>query len=270
MVKSLSSYFFALSIGTSCMHAMEDPKLVNLRNGASWSPLHTAISVGNEGAVNALLDAGARVDSRALPSNRTPLMFSAEYNKNAIATLLLKKGAIIDQTDNDHMTALHIACKKGHVDLIETLVLAGASPAITPDFANTGAVYHAFGYKDYTDPSVLIALQKAMKKKSDTENASQEFALHRACQADTITGIEELVLKGARIDELDKSGNSAIHYAAANTNPEVVCTLLAAVKKKIDQEKNQLKVEAQAAAVPLLSASLPMVGNYPSGPSPLP
>ena len=97
-----------------------------------------------------------------------------------------------------------------------------------------------------------------MKKKIDTENASQEFALHRACQSDTITGIEELVLKGARIDELDKSGNSAIHYAAANTNPEVVCTLLAAVKKKADQEKNQLKIEAVAAAgSSIASASLP-------------
>ena len=74
-------------------------------------------------------------------------MFSAEYNKNAIAALLLKKGAIVDQTDNDNMTALHIACKKGHVDLIETLVLAGASPAVTLDFGNTGAVYHAFAIK---------------------------------------------------------------------------------------------------------------------------
>ena len=87
---------------------------------------------------------------------------------------------------------------------------------------------------------------------------------------DSMTEIEALVLKGARIDELDKSGNSALHYAAANTNPEMLRTLLAAVKKKADQEKNQLKVEAVAAAAPLLSSSMPMVGNYPSGPSPLP
>ena len=131
----------------------------------------------------ALLDCGARIDARALPTQRTPLMFSAEYNKNAIAQELLKKGAHVDQTDNDHMTALHIACKKGHVDVVETLVLAGASVAVTPDFGNAGAVHHALTYKDGGDPSVLIALQKALKKKADTENASEEFALHRACQA---------------------------------------------------------------------------------------
>ena len=63
------------------MHAMEDPKLVNLRNGASWSPLHTAVSVGNEGAVNALLDAGARVDARALPSKELRLCLALNIIK---------------------------------------------------------------------------------------------------------------------------------------------------------------------------------------------
>ena len=233
MVKLLSSYLFVLSISATCIHAMEQQKqLLEQRNGASWTPLHIAVSVGNQAGVEALLESGARIDSRALPYDRTPLMFSAEHNKVAIASTLLKKGAIVDQTDKGRMTALHIACQKGHCDMLEPLIMAGASVAATAAFDGMSAAFYAFAYKDHSDPSVIIALQKAVKKRQDTEAAAQGFALHRACQTDSIEEITKLLREGARIDELDKTGNSALHYAAANTNPEIIKAVLASVTKK--------------------------------------
>lgn len=247
MVKSFSSYLFAFSMSTAYILAMEPQKqLLDLRNGASWTPLHVAVSVGNEESVKALLESGARIDSRTIPTNRTPLMFCAEHGKNTIAALLLKKGTVVDQTDNNHMTALHIACQKGHCDVVETLVLASASLGMMDGSGNLPIAY-ALAYKDFSDPSVLIAFQKALKKKSDIENEAQGFVLHRACQNATIEEIEKLIAGGAKLDELDKTGNSAIHYAAAHTNPEVLKTLLAAIEKK--------KTEA-ALPVALPSASL--------------
>ena len=257
MKQPSSIYLFLLSVSINCIQAMEAPAdqkdLINIRNAGSWTPLHTAVSLGNLEAVKELLAFGARIDSRALPSQRTPLMFSAEYNKNAIADLLLKKGALVDQTDNEHTTALHISCKKGHAEVIETLVFAGAS-------VDYKALLYGLAYKDYSDSSVLSSLQKALKKRSDDELAVQGFALHRACQCETAQGIEELVLKGARIDELDKTGNSALHYAAANTNPEILKSLLLALQKKADTEASLNQNENPM--LPLVaSASLPIPGT---------
>ncbi len=251
MAKSLHISLFLVSATISNLQAME--KLIDVRNAAGWTPLHTAVSVGNTEVAKKLLELGARIDARALPLQRTPLMLSAEYNKNTIAEILLKNGALVDQTDNENATALHIACKKGHVDVVETLVLAGASVAVTPDFGNTGAVYHALAYKDYSDPTVLITLQKSCKKLFDIKNASQEFALHRACQADSAEGLEEMVLKGARIEELDKSGNSALHYVATNTNGAALFDVLSEAVKK----KAQLAT-GEPVALSLTTASLPV------------
>lgn len=253
-MNKLSTYLALLSISVY-LTAMEQPKqLLDLRNGASWTPLHVAVSVGNEESVKVLLESGARIDSRTVPSNRTPLMFSAEHGKNAIASLLLKKGTVVDQTDNDHMTALHIACQKGHCNVVETLVLAGASARMVDRSGNTPFAY-ALAYKDFSDSSVLVAIQQAMKKKHDVESAAQGFALHRAVQNASIDDIEKLVAEGAKLDELDKAGNSVLHYAAAHTNPEVLRALLAAAKKKNEP--------STATPVALTSSSL---AEYWSGP----
>ncbi|CAN5205554.1 hypothetical protein BH09DEP1_BH09DEP1_1700 [soil metagenome] len=260
MNKLLASYFALLSISSYMLAMEQQPKhLVNIRNTASgWTPLHAAVSVGNKETVSLLLELGADIEAEDLVHNRTPLIFSADFNKAAIAQILLDKGAKVMAADRHKATALHVCCKKGHVEVIEPLILKGASENVLDD-TGKNALQYALAYKDYTDGTVMISLQRALKKKCDIENVAQGFALHHACQADSVEDIQALLAKGARIDELDKTGNSAVHYAATNTNPEILKAVLGSVNKKSDSET--------VLAVSLPSASLaPSPNNNWSGP----
>lgn len=225
----LSSLSFLLLGGISCLSAMEK-NLANLRNAANWTPLHTAASIGNPGAIETLIDFGADLEARD-SQQRTPLILSADAGNTQSVRALLKKMANVQAVDAESSSALHKSCHKGHVDVVEELVARGASLDLLDKDKQT-PLHHALAYRDFTDLSVMAAIQKALKKKFDIEAAAQGFAFHRACQADSPEGLEALVLKGARLDELDKNGNSPLHYAAANTNPEILKTLLAALKKR--------------------------------------
>src|SRR5258708_7242162 len=120
MVKIACLFFLGLT-GAS-LQSMESA-LVNIKNNALWTPLHTAVLASNVEAVKELLARGAQVDAQEA-CKRTPLMFGAAHNKEKIARLLLKNGASVDLVDCDGMSAIDIACKQGSLDVIEPLVMA--------------------------------------------------------------------------------------------------------------------------------------------------
>jgi hypothetical protein len=57
-----------------------------------WTPLHYAAEVGAVRLAQVLVDAGARIDSRA-PNDTTPLMMAARNGHGAMARWLLERGA---------------------------------------------------------------------------------------------------------------------------------------------------------------------------------
>lgn len=244
-MKSLQMHLILLVSVSMTIFAMEqDKQLVNCKNAASWTPLHTAASLGNVEQVKGLIDFGAIVDATD-GSHKTPLLLSAEMGKLAVAQTLLARGAHLNAADNKGIMPIHASCINGHCDMVALLMEKGAS-ALSTDSSNKSALEYALGFKNFTDSSVLVSIQAAMKKKHDAESAAQGCALHRAVQNANIDEIEKLVAEGAQLDELDKVGNSAFHYAAAHTNPEVLKTLLAAITKK----------SQPSTVIPLASASL--------------
>ncbi|MGA2594195.1 MAG: ankyrin repeat domain-containing protein [Bryobacteraceae bacterium] len=65
----------------------------NLRGGVNdWTPLMHAVHKNQLGAVRALLDGGAQVDSRGR-SGETALMMAAGYGYTPVVELLLERGA---------------------------------------------------------------------------------------------------------------------------------------------------------------------------------
>ena len=56
-----------------------------------------------------------------------------------VLSLVYVRGHKINVQNNDGNTPLHLACSKGHSDIVETLMLAGADETITNDRGKTPA-----------------------------------------------------------------------------------------------------------------------------------
>lgn len=230
MIKSLH-LLILVTVGVTNLMAMDQQnQLVNCKNILSWTPLHTAASLGNVEQAKILLEFGAAIDATD-DKSKTPLLHGAQMGKLGVVQLLAQKGAHLNAADNKGTMPIHASCKEGHCDVVTFLIEKGVS-VLSTDSDNKSALEYALAYRNFSDSSVLLAIQAAMKKKHDAEIAGQGFALQRAVQNASIDEIEKLVAEGAKLDELDKSGNTALHYAAGHTNPEVLKTLLAAHKKK--------------------------------------
>lgn len=103
----------------------EDASLANARNYLEKTPLHFAVTVGNEAIARALLSHGADVDA-ADTTGLTPLHIAAIMNQDAMAQLLLDSGANPNAKDDFEDTPLHSAALWGRIGMIELLVKNGA------------------------------------------------------------------------------------------------------------------------------------------------
>ncbi|XP_078620301.1 uncharacterized protein LOC144887164 [Branchiostoma floridae x Branchiostoma japonicum] len=101
---------------------------VNAAHGG-WTALHNAARNGHTGTVQALLTAGAPVDSRST-AEHTPLHFAAEKGHTGTVTALLTAGADINARDYDSWTPLHKAAENGHPECVRVLLRAGANTVI--------------------------------------------------------------------------------------------------------------------------------------------
>jgi len=99
---------------------------VNLADNDGYTPLHCVSYYGNPDCLQALLDAGAIVDSKLDGTQGTPLHVTAIYGNTECLELLLKAGANINGTTSHDITALHLATRKGQIKCIKALIKAGA------------------------------------------------------------------------------------------------------------------------------------------------
>ena len=94
----------------------------------SNSVLNRAVEGGNSEVVEAVLKAGA--DPNAVgETGMTALMMAAFFGKPAIIEILLRHGAKKDLVEERHKnTALLIAVRKSHADVVKVLLKAGSDP----------------------------------------------------------------------------------------------------------------------------------------------
>ncbi len=102
------------------------------RDATGKSAMVYAAAKGYMGIVRMLLDAGVNVDER-YDHDSTALMWASGHTDDvpvaeglATVELLLKRGAALDLVDDRGRTALMIAAERGHADVVQMLIQAGA------------------------------------------------------------------------------------------------------------------------------------------------
>ena len=115
----------------SCVqqHLADGVEIADLdkHNFSGWTPLMYAAYVGHVNIVNLLLDNSVNVNSRTKKNGATPLMLASSCGNEPVVYFLLQNGAKIDAQDNRGWTSLLYATFHGHLEVVKTLLDAGAN-----------------------------------------------------------------------------------------------------------------------------------------------
>ena len=92
-----------------------------------WTPLHLAAFFGKEAVARVLLNKGAIVNARSTNTmNNLPLHAAAAGRHAALVQLLIERGAQVNAQQHGGWTALHAAAQNGSLEIATALVEAGA------------------------------------------------------------------------------------------------------------------------------------------------
>jgi ankyrin repeat protein len=159
------------------------------RNKKGASALGAAIAEGRREVVEVLLATRPDLDAPASSVGGT-VETAAAFNRAELVPLLVKAGAHVDHLDKpEGLTALHLACFRGYLEVARALLAAGAS------------------------------LTKA--------NETGLLPLHAAAFGGQLEVVKLLVQSGAKINQTNKLGSTPIRAAADGGKVEVVRWLLA-------------------------------------------
>ncbi|GAX80562.1 hypothetical protein CEUSTIGMA_g7999.t1 [Chlamydomonas eustigma] len=155
------------------------------------SLLHTACTSGSLELVKFIVDRSGKKSSLANTEDDegwSPLMSAVSSGHEAIVELLLSIGADVEKTNSGGRAALHYAASKGNVPLLRMLMSRGA---------NVNA-------KDHTGSTPLL----------------------RAASAGKVPAVKVLIEEGgARIEEADKLGQTALFVSAESSHNQVALYL---------------------------------------------
>lgn len=199
-----------------------------------------------EKTVRILLDNGADVDARAhSPESRssdTALMMVSAKGYESIAQLLINQGAEVNVQGGKHGNALQAASHKGHLKVVEMLLMNHAEADLKDQYGRVPIAWAAMGGRRRT-PRFLL-LRKAGSSDESVELVQQAQAIrpdslgcsliHFLAMGNCSSAVEELLNGGISIDMTDNHGWTALHWAAYFGNYEVARVL---VKMRADQHR---------------------------------
>jgi len=103
---------------------------INAKNEKGQTALMRAAEYQRTAVVTLLLEKGADVNFRSQPMRRTALMEASSAGNIVIIKQLAERGAEINAKDLSNNTSLHFASMWGHVESVSLLIVLGAKPDI--------------------------------------------------------------------------------------------------------------------------------------------
>jgi ankyrin repeat protein len=216
--------------------------------GHGYAPLHFFISLPTEYAfeVSLLIDHGADVNAIILPQApdscfRPPchnaLQLAAERGHAKITALLASSPSIDLETPYScGLTPLFIAWRKGHLDVVSTLLTHGALSAGSPFIWQGNSLLHGAAW--LCQPQ-LVLLLLALGANVNAQNAAGSTPLIAAVISNDIANarlrknkvancvpvMKMLLDAGAKFRIRNKAGHTAMYYAERERNLEAVALL---------------------------------------------
>ncbi len=195
---------------------------VNLKDQYGRTPLMLAVIWDRPDFVKTLLEAGA--DPNILTNAHvSPLIIAAERGDPEIVSLLLKSDAdvtIIGGVGLPKKTALSEAVKYNNVAIVNLLLQYKADPNLEIRSTYSIPLIQIAAQNGFND--VLVALLNAGANINSSERNNNTTALIQAVQAKKIDTVQLLLEYGADKTQRDKAGKTALDYAFANRDSEII------------------------------------------------
>ncbi|XP_020914387.1 serine/threonine-protein phosphatase 6 regulatory ankyrin repeat subunit C [Exaiptasia diaphana] len=185
---------------------------VNLADSKEETSLIWALRNRYDKIANALIKSGADVN-RKDKDQKSPLMIAVKNNKENIAERLLDAGAYPTATDSKAVleTALVWAVKRGHDEMVDTLIKEGADKNCKDKFQNTPLIHACKNSKE-----VIAEYLIDVGVDVNVVNDDGKTALMFAAEMENDKIFHMLTKAGADINVKDKSKISTLMYAVKN------------------------------------------------------
>jgi ankyrin repeat protein len=130
--------------------------------------------------------------------------------------------ANVNSFDNYGTTALDLASKNGHTDVVKALIKHGANVNNKSDrYLNTAL--HLATLEKHTETVKALISNGAL---TNTKNQSGNTPLHLATKNSDTESMKELIKSGANVNEEDHNGKTPLHFATLNGDKDNVNLLL--------------------------------------------
>lgn len=190
--------------------------------------LYEAVTSNDYVNVEKLILAGATViqgnskDAKLYSDDEdTPLHIAAKKGYLDIVRLLIEHGAFVDSTNRKEQTPLHWAVHNRHVQVIEYLLQFGADINAKENEGDTALAWAI--YLGLIDIAQLLLKREA---KVNSYNFERVTPLHWAAYKGDLDTIKLLLSYDANIDDVTKAGDTPILCATHNGHVESVQYLL--------------------------------------------
>jgi ankyrin repeat protein/L-ascorbate metabolism protein UlaG (beta-lactamase superfamily) len=197
----------------------EDSGLVEARDEAGSTPLHTASRAGMLDVVKLLVARGADVEAGD-NENTAPLGVAAIGGDAAVIEFLISRGADPLAADDNKVTALHWAATGNHPEIVRMLLDLGADNNASS--LTMGTPLHIAAYSGYSE-----ALQALIDSGADLNirNTWGFTPLAFAAYRGRTEAVRMLLDAGADMN-IWADWQSPLHAAAQSGNPETVSLLI--------------------------------------------
>ena len=234
----------------------------NLADANGYTSLHRIVRDSDYGInlaakddiltiVKSLLAHGANPNARLVQDKEK----AAEEIKNGNVAIEGKRTAVtVDEIILQGATPLFLAAEVNNLDVIKTLVAAGADPLLpnergtTPLMMAAGAGTDVQRERELPERATAVETAKFLVEHGADVNAAGQYgwtALHAAAYQGLNDVIAYLVSKGAKIDQKDEFGQTALSISLSVLTPEIGARRLQ-IPRRYRQETAELLLKLGA------------------------